>query len=59
MVRNYGVKLFTLTSGNLTADQMGEIIVRSMPKIIKFTDRTPPPFIATISKSGIIRKIEI
>ena len=51
--------MFTLTSGNITAEDMGDILSKSIPAIAKFVRTTEPPFIATISKTGILRKIEI
>lgn len=59
MVRKYNVRMFTLTSGNITAEDMGDILSKSIPAIAKFIRTTQPPFIATISKTGILRKIEI
>ena len=59
MVRKYNVRMFTLTSGNITAEDMGDILSKSIPAIVKFIRTTQPPFIGTISKTGILRKIEI
>ncbi len=59
MVREYNVRMFTLTSGNMTAEDMGDILSGAIPAIRRFIAATEPPFIATISKSGILRRIEI
>lgn len=59
MVIKHKVKMFTLTSGNLTGDEMAEVIIKAIPKIHKFLQKNLPPFIATIAKSGSIKLIEI
>ncbi|HML96433.1 MAG TPA: hypothetical protein PKC29_13500 [Thermodesulfobacteriota bacterium] len=59
MVRRHKVRMFTLTSGNITAEEMGEILSKSIPAIGKFVSAMQPPFIVTISKTGILRKIEM
>jgi predicted nuclease of predicted toxin-antitoxin system len=59
MVRKHNVRMFTLTSGNITAEDIGDILSKSIPAIAKFVRTTEPPFIATISKTGILRNIEI
>ena len=59
IVKKHEVKMFTLTSGNLTGNEMAEIIVKAIPKIHKFIQTNEPPFIATIAKSGVIKRIKI
>ena len=49
-----GAKVFTLSSGNLTAEQMAEIFIKAVPRIEKIAAKEMPPFIAKIYSSGIV-----
>jgi len=50
----YGIREFVFTSGNLSGSQMGEILEKALPAIKKISSEYPAPFIATISKAGIV-----
>ncbi len=59
MVKKYGVRMFTLARGNWTGDQNAEILGGALKSICSFLEKNPAPFIASISKSGNIRKIDL
>lgn len=49
---DHDVAAFILTSGNLTGDEMAEIMAKALPKIISFVHKHPRPFIAKVVRSG-------
>ena len=59
MVMKHGVRVFALTSGNWTGEQMAEIFTKALKPMCNFLRKNPPPFIATVSKSGKIRKTDL
>ena len=59
MVKKYDVRIFTLARGNWTGDQNAEILDGALKSICGFLEKNPAPFIASISKSGNIRKIDL
>ena len=59
MVEKYGVRMFTLTRGDWTGDQNADILAGALKSICNFLSKNPAPFIASISKSGNIRKIDL
>ena len=59
MVKTHGVRMFVLTRGNWTGEQMAEIFANSLKPICNFLKKNSPPFIATVSKSGKIRKTDL
>lgn len=52
-VINYGVRMFTLPSGNMTADQMAEVFSTNRLKIGRLLHHHPEPFVAVVSRSGV------
>lgn len=48
------VRAFVLTPRKLTADQNGEVLKRALPAMAKFMERTPPPFIAAVTRGAKI-----
>ncbi len=52
------VAAFVLTSGNLRADQMAEAFLTALPKIARFLQRYPCPFIARVTKTGDVEMIQ-
>ncbi len=52
-----GVSAFVLVGKNLSAPAMAEILVRSLPKILRFAERHQPPFIAKITRSGAVSRL--
>lgn len=59
IVVKHNVKMFTLTSGNLTGNEMANIIEKAIPKIHKFIQTHKSPFIAKVLKSGDIKNLDI
>jgi predicted nuclease of predicted toxin-antitoxin system len=48
------VCMFTLSSGNMTGEEMGRIFVDNRLKMGRFIKNHPPPFIARVSTSGVV-----
>ena len=59
MVKKHGVRVFALTSGNWSGEQMAEIFAKALKPMCNFLKKNPGPFIATVSKSGKIRKTDL
>lgn len=57
-LREAGVILFALTSGNLSARETADIVVSAWPKIRALAAQTTPPAIFSMSRGGSIRRIE-
>jgi len=51
------VAMFTLTSGNLTGEEMAQAFVKALPRIYRFLAKHRPPFIARITRSGEVSMI--
>lgn len=49
------VKVFALVSGNLTRQQMADLFVTVIPRLEKFSQGNPSPFIAKIHKDGRVK----
>jgi predicted nuclease of predicted toxin-antitoxin system len=49
------VKAFAFTQGNLTAEEMAEIFLKALPKILRLVKKSHEPFIASISRGGGVR----
>lgn len=47
------LRLFSLSGGNMTGAQMAEVFEANLARIEQFTRRTPPPFAALVSASGV------
>ena len=47
------VRMFRLSSGNMTGEDMGRIFVDNRLKMGRFLKNHPPPFIARVSASGV------
>ena len=50
-------RVFTLTAGSIQAREMAEIFILAMEKVQAFVARNSPPYIATISRSGVLSKV--
>ena len=48
-----GVRAFVLTSGNLRGAEMAEIFVRHLRRMERLARRTPPPFIARVTRTSV------
>lgn len=59
LVIEYNIGMFVFTKGKYTSDEMAEIIIKARRNIENFINRTPAPFIASISKSGNITNLEL
>ena len=51
-VEETGVKLFVLTSGNLTGDEMAKIIVAALPRIERLASKNSGAILARIDRGG-------
>ena len=49
-----GVRAFVLVSGNLTGQEMAQIFVKALPRMIKFAVKHSPPLIAKIHRDGSV-----
>jgi hypothetical protein len=52
-VKQANVRMFTLSSGNMTGQEMGRIFVDNFLKMGRFMRKHSPPFIARVSTSGV------
>ena len=52
------VRAFAFSSGNLRAEEMADIFLKALPKIIRFVEELPPPFLATITKGGDVKMLK-
>jgi PIN domain-containing protein len=57
-VRAAQVSLFALGGGNLRGPDMGAIFARAMPKMVALLQRTEPPLIARVTKTGTVLILE-
>lgn len=46
------VRAFVLTAGELQGREMAEIFLRALPSISRCLGKTPPPFIARVTRGG-------
>ena len=52
-LRKYGIKQFAFQSGNLSAAEMANILRVNMRKMFNLINKHPPPFVASLTKSGV------
>jgi hypothetical protein len=50
--RNQRLAAFVLTAGDLTGAEMGEALVKVLPRMRRMVAKHVRPFIATVSRSG-------
>lgn len=55
-IMNAGVAAFVLTAGGLTGSEMADVFVKALPRMVRFLEANPPPFICTITRSGMISR---
>lgn len=48
----HGVKEFVFASGNLSGAEMALALEAAIRKMVRLADRTKPPFVAAITRSG-------
>ena len=53
-LRNAGVAAFILIAGDLNGQEMAQIFLKAMPKIVQFLKARKRPFMATIGKSAAV-----
>jgi len=56
-LREAGVILFALTSGNLSAQETAEIVVGAWPKMKRLAAATKPPAIFSLTRGGEVKRI--
>jgi hypothetical protein len=47
------VRMFRLSSGNMTGEEMGRVFLNNLLKMGRFIKNHPPPFIASVSERGV------
>jgi predicted nuclease of predicted toxin-antitoxin system len=47
------VRLFTLTGGNLTGEQMAQLFVTNLTKMARLVKRQNAPFVAGVTRTGV------
>lgn len=52
------VGLFIFRGGNMTADEFAPVIAGAMEQMVRLARAQPAPFIATISKRGVVKVVE-
>jgi hypothetical protein len=53
-IETANVRMFSLSRGNLTGEQMVRLFVDNRLRIGRFIKNHPPPFIARVSASGVV-----
>jgi hypothetical protein len=53
-VIRHRVREFVFTSGNLSGAAMARLLVIAYPEIVRTCEHNSPPFIASITKSGLV-----
>ena len=48
------VRMFSLSSGNMTGEEMASVFVDNRLKMGRFIKGHPPPFIARVTRSGVV-----
>lgn len=51
------VRAFVLTGGNLQGEEMSQTFVKALPAIHRFVSKNPPPFVATVTKGGLVSMV--
>ncbi len=51
---NAGVGAFILTAGDLQGEEMAQIFVKALPAIAKFLRKHKKPFIAKVTRNGLV-----
>jgi predicted nuclease of predicted toxin-antitoxin system len=53
-IRLAPVRMFVLTAGDLQGPEMAAILVKALPRIVRVASGQPAPFIAKVTKSGVV-----
>jgi hypothetical protein len=54
-----GLRVFVITSTDLTGDEAGSIFVEAIPKIRRFCQKHEPPFIAGVTRMAEVTMLKI
>lgn len=57
-IRRYKVREFYFGSGNMTGGEMAAALVVALPKIKTIWQNQQPPFVVSISRSGVVTIVE-
>jgi predicted nuclease of predicted toxin-antitoxin system len=52
----YKIKVFAFSSGNLSADEMADLLASNLRRIDRFAQKWAAPFVAAINKTGIQKR---
>jgi hypothetical protein len=55
-LQTYQIKQFAFHSGNLSGAEMAEILGQNLRKIFNIIEKHPPPFVASLTRSGVHAK---
>jgi hypothetical protein len=47
-------RIFVLTGGDLTGEEMGQLICAALPRMARFARHEPAPFLARVTRSGMV-----
>ncbi|MEX2208846.1 MAG: hypothetical protein WEF50_21735 [Myxococcota bacterium] len=53
-----GVRAFVLTSGSMTGSEMAQALVAALPRMLHMVRAQSGPWIAGVSRSGTVRRLE-
>jgi len=53
-LRDYDVRAFVISAKGLMGQQIGELILSSMPKMLRILKNTKPPFVALVNRDSVI-----
>jgi hypothetical protein len=53
-VVRYNVREFVFKAGNLRKEELARVLIEALPKMQEVCRKYPPPFIASISKLGVV-----
>jgi hypothetical protein len=53
-LRQHGVRAFIITAKGLRGEEIGDLIVNVMAKILRILKKTHPPLIATINQNSVV-----
>jgi predicted nuclease of predicted toxin-antitoxin system len=53
-----GVRAFVLTSGSATGSEMARALIAALPRMLRMVHAQPGPWIAAVSRSGSVRRID-
>jgi len=57
-LQRHKIKQFAFSVGSMNGQEMANILYRNLRKIFKFIQKQPPPFVASLTKSGVqLRKL--